>query len=97
MSEGFKDRLNRYTCQKCGGSIITRDEDHGVTPFMIACRAPDTKGCDGTMHSSFYSPSVQGEPTHIWRKPTPSEFAASSREMQEHYRMGGLNIYPVQS
>ena len=85
-------RLNKYTCRTCGHSIITVDRDEGVTPFMIGCKA--TQGCAGDMYSSFYR-NVSGQPTFEWRKPTPHELAKASREMREHFKMGGLDIYPI--
>jgi hypothetical protein len=85
-------QLNRYTCQSCGGVIITIDRDEGVTPFMLACRAKP--GCKGEMYSSFYR-DVKGEPTFEWRKPTPDEYAKASPFMQQHFEMGGLDIYPI--
>lgn len=85
-------RLNRYTCQKCGGQIVTVDRDEGVTPFMLMCRA--TGGCDGHMYSSMYR-GVTGEPTYEWRKATPEEFAKASIAMKEHFSMGGLDIHPI--
>lgn len=85
-------RLNRYTCQSCGGSIITVDRDEGVTPFMLLCRAKP--GCKGHMYSSFYK-NVQGTPTYEWRKPTLAEFQKYPRAMQEHCKQGGLDIHPI--
>lgn len=86
--------LNRYVCPKCRGSIITVDRDEGVTPFMLGCRA--TAGCAGMMQSSFYR-GVTGEPTFEWRKPTPDEIVRASPAMQDHFRMGGLDIHPIKS
>lgn len=88
----LKNQLNRYICQKCGGSVITIDRDEGVTPFMILCRA--TVGCRGHMYSSFYR-GVEGEPTFEWRKPTPTEYAAYSLAMRQHVDQGGLDIHPI--
>lgn len=90
----MSERLNRYTCQNCGLSIITVDRDHGVTPFMLLCRA--TEGCRGHMYSSFYK-GVQGTPTFEWRKPTPAEYAAYPEAMREHVDQGGLDIHPIEA
>lgn len=89
----MSERLNRYTCQTCGGSIITIDRDKGVTPFMLLCRAK--AGCNGHMYSSFYR-GVQGKPTFEWRKPTSAELAKSSLAMQQHFEQGGLDIHPIE-
>lgn len=88
----MSERLNRYTCQSCHGSIITVDRDEGVTPFMVLCRAKP--GCKGHMYSSFYK-GVQGEPTFEWRKPTPAEYAAYPEVMRQHVDQGGLDIHPI--
>ena len=87
-------KRNAYTCQTCGGTVITEDRDEGVTPFMLACRA--TKGCSGMSESHFYrGPTVASDKpaAFIWRKPTPTEYKASSPAMKQHFDQGGLNIY----
>jgi hypothetical protein len=89
----LQNQLNRYTCRECRGEIITIDRDEGTTPFMLGCRA--TEGCKGMMQSSFYR-GVEGAPTFEWRKPTPHEFAKSSRAMQDHFNMGGLDIHRIE-
>lgn len=86
-------RLNRYTCQKCRGSIVTVDADEGTTPFMLGCRA--TEGCNGDMHSSFYRVAGTPAPQFEWRKATPEEYAAADPAMQQHFDMGGLDIHPL--
>lgn len=84
---------NRYTCQKCGGQIVTEDRDEGTTPFMIDCEA--TKGCPGPMQSAFYQGVGPGESaTFIWRKPTPREYKRAHPAMKQHFDQGGLDIYP---
>lgn len=85
-------QLNKYTCQSCGGSIITIDRDKGVTPMMLMCRA--TPPCGGTMLSSMYQ-GVEGEPTYEWRKPAPQERIRMSPQMIDHIDAGGLDIYPI--
>ena len=85
-------RLNRYTCSKCAGAIVTIDRDEGVTPFMLQCRA--TQGCRGSMYSSFYR-GVDGAPTYEWRKATPAEYAKASPGMREHFDNGGLDIHAL--
>lgn len=85
-------RLNRYICQTCKGQITTVDRDEGVTPFMLGCYA--TKGCEGSMYSSFYQVS-DGDPTYEWRKASPEEYAAAGPAMRGHFDQGGLNIHPI--
>lgn len=84
---------NRYTCEACGKFIVTIDRDEGVTPFMLKCRA--TKGCAGTMYSSFYAMRDAGEPSFEWRKPTQGEYKAMNAAMQDHVDQGGLNLYGI--
>ena len=90
----FKDKLNRYTCRACDAFIVTIDREDGVTPFLIGCRA--TPGCNGLAQSSCYrGVPTWAEPSHEWRKPTPTELFKASKAMREHVAMGGLDIYPV--
>jgi hypothetical protein len=88
---------NVYTCEDCGGIIVTQDIEDGVTPFGIACRATD--GCQGLMQSGAYNRSslsaIPIRPHFVWRKPTPEEYAASSKAMQDHFDHGGLEMYPL--
>lgn len=86
------DRLNKYTCKTCGGSIVTIDRDDGVTPFLMGCRASEI--CSGDMVSSFYR-DVTGEPAYEWRKPTPAEYKQMSAAMRDHIDQGGLQIYRI--
>jgi hypothetical protein len=91
-----RSKFNRYTCQQCGQGIITVDADEGTTPFMLGCRA--TPKCDGMMMSSFYRVSEsEGPATFAWRKPTKAEYKRASSGMQQHFDMGGLDIYPLPS
>jgi hypothetical protein len=79
---------NCYICQECGGFIITENLDDGTTPFIIACKA--TKGCHGTMYSMFYNIPQDMPATYEWFK--PKSMKGYSREMQEHFRLGGLDL-----
>jgi len=88
------ERLNQYTCQTCGQSIITVDRVPGVTPMFIRCRA--TVGCSGRAHSAFYRVESDQTPTFEWRKPTPAEYEAlDAATREEHVDRGGLLIYPL--
>lgn len=89
-------RLNRYTCERCRGTVITIDREEGVTPFMVRCRADvfAKGGCGAFMVSSFYR-DVEGVPTFEWRKPTKAEYRKYSPEMRDHVDQGGLCIYPI--
>ena len=93
ISADFRPTLNRYTCQACGGRIVTEDRDEGTTPFMIDCKA--TKGCPGPMQSACYRGVGIDEPVNfIWRKPTREEYRRAHRLMKQHFDQGGLDIYP---
>jgi hypothetical protein len=84
--------LNRYTCERCGGSIVTVDREAGTTPLFLRCRA--TKGCDGRMVSAMYR-GVVGTPTFEWRKPNGAERLRLSGAMRAHVDRGGLVLYPI--
>lgn len=87
---------NSYTCDTCRKSIITIDRDDGTTPFMLGCRA--TAGCKGMMQSAFYTgPLINAgaQATFEWRKATYKEYVRASREMKQHFDMGGLDIHPI--
>lgn len=76
---------NVYTCEQCGGQIVTIDRDEGTTPFMLKCRA--TPGCEGSMTSSLYRCRQDVIPTHEWYKPhkLPRDVG-----MRQHVQLGGL-------
>lgn len=89
-------KRNAYTCEECGGVVITVDKDQGTTPFMMGCLA--TPYCDGTMSSSFYMGPLVNSPkeaTYEWRKPTPAEYAVAMPALKDHFDMGGLDIHPI--
>lgn len=84
-------RKNLYTCDLCGGEVVTVDLAKGVTPFMIACRA--THGCDGAMTSSFYHCNPFRPAQFEWYRPeTVDDFGP---ETIEHLEKGGLLLRPV--
>ena len=81
----LKNPINVYVCDLCNQRIVTLDQDEGVTPMFIKCRA--TEQCSGTMVSMMYRVM---EPKFIWRKPTPEEYLKLEPAMQAHVRSGGL-------
>jgi hypothetical protein len=89
-------KLNRYTCERCGGSVVTVDREEGVTPFMIRCRSDvlAARGCGAMMQSHFYR-DVEGEPEYEWRKPSTGEYRRLSAAMRDHVDRGGLLIYAL--
>ena len=80
-----KGMKNRYTCQECGGQVVTIDSDSGVTPFAIACRV--TKDCDGFMFSSFYQVDQSLKPQYEWFK--PKSLKGYDEAMREHIKFCG--------
>ena len=86
MPDWNPGRKNIYTCEKCGGHIVTVDTDKGVTPFMIACQADPE--CNGAMTSNFYrcDPSLIAD--YEWYRPQTA--AGLDRHSLEHVLKGGL-------
>lgn len=92
--------VNQYTCQTCGASILTINDDAGTTPFALRCRA--TKGCTGEMLSSCYRIAVRGEARILWHWYRPSREEVErlergfdwswARQQAEHIRHGGLEL-----
>jgi hypothetical protein len=106
MSEtltSMKGRENVYTCQACGGTVVTVDRDTGTTPFMISHSEVAGSNCDGPMYSGWYRPHRAGSPTHEWYAPTKAELKAEcaphdryTREaIRQHVEMGGLLLRPI--
>ncbi|WP_342163120.1 hypothetical protein [Methylobacterium sp. SD21] len=92
MAEGFKGKLNIYTCGTCRGHVVTKDLDEGVTPFMMECRA--TAGCRGDMRSSMYRVYDQEmRPDFEWYRPTAVEVVEPP--LRDHVSRGGLLIRPA--
>jgi hypothetical protein len=96
------DRINVWTCPKCGGYTVCIDIHEGVTPFMLRCRASGREGdCDGMATSAFYPKGPR--PPHIpppaweWFRPVGSEYRKLSAAMREHVDKGGLDIRKIAS
>ena len=88
----MKDQRNSYLCKKCLGIVVTIDIDEGVTPFMMKCRADP--GCGGESYSAMYRNVPNIKPHYLWRKPTPDEYKASSKDTKNHFDQGGLDLHP---
>lgn len=92
--ESLVGRENPYTCQKCGKFTTTIHVDHGVTPFLLDCRA--TPGCRGMAQSAFYPrgprPSHVPPPAWEWYKPAPSQKLKPWE--REHVEQGGVLLRP---
>lgn len=87
--QGFKQKKNIYTCDRCSGHIVTVDIDDGVTPFMIACEA--TQKCHGMMRSSMYRVFDQTlKASHEWYRPSPATGGNLSAGALDHVMKGGL-------
>jgi hypothetical protein len=87
------EKINKYSCQKCGGHIVTVDRIKGTTPMMLGCRAK--QGCTGTMMSHGYSVSQDLTPTFEWYKPTGKQYKKLDAGMKQHVDFGGLVIRPI--
>lgn len=85
--------INVYTCDQCRGRIVTRNAVEGTTPFLLACRA--TKGCRGLMESGFYRVAQDAVPTYEWFRPTPEEARRQGPAMEDHFRMGALDLREI--
>lgn len=84
-------RINQYTCQTCGGEIVTIDRHEGVTPAMLACRA--TPGCEGSMWSHRYQVDKTLTPGWEWYMPEKLPKGV----MREHVQMGGLLLRRIEN
>lgn len=89
-------RENVYSCETCGGHIVTVDRDPGVTPMFLGCRATD--GCTGRMHSNGY-PDPATKPAHIgpatWEWFRPASTKGMSAGMRQHVEQGGLELREI--
>lgn len=81
-------KSNTYVCTTCNGSIVTRNDDVGTTPFMLRCRA--TRGCQGFMESQFGRVKPGAMPTHEWYLRT--DFDKMTDEESLHATRGGAFI-----
>jgi hypothetical protein len=80
-------KINTYTCNACGKSIVTDEVDKGTTPMFLACRA--TEGCSGRMTSGMYQVDQSLTPTFEWYRPRK---LPRNPAMRQHVEMGGLMI-----
>jgi len=83
------DRLNVWTCMKCGFQIVCIDIHEGCTPFALDCKAD---GCDGTAYSHFYHVAGMdfGAPQWEWYTPQFAEYINLSTPERDHVYCGGL-------
>lgn len=105
------NRINVYTCRKCGGYTVTIEIHEGVTPFMLRCRASGREGdCCGMAESSYpsgekpsypsgekpsWKPSWVPDPAWEWFRPVGAEYRKLNRAMREHVDKGGLDIRKI--
>jgi len=82
---------NTYICQTCNGSIRTRYDDVGTTPFILKCRA--TEGCNGPMHSCFGRVNPRQAITHEWY--LRNDFHRMTLSEYDHARKGGAFIRQI--
>lgn len=88
MNERKYGRVNIYRCKDCGWSVVTKDVDDGVTPFLIACRACSK----GLAQSSFYNVRQDLDHAAEWRHEMPEEYKGD-RDSIKHFEQGGLFLF----
>lgn len=85
----MQNKVNAYTCEKCGKQTVTIDRHEGVTPFMLGCRA--TPRCTGMGTSGFYRCAQSLVPVYEWFKPTIEELQRDwTLPSVQHALQGGL-------
>ena len=88
QGEVDSNRLNIYTCSKCGEKTITIDRDNGVTSFQIPCPK-----CNETAVSHFYKNIPKdAKPTWEWYRPTEEQCKGLRKQeaLLDHIFNGGL-------
>lgn len=85
-------KLNKYTCEKCGGTFTTIDLNDGVTPFMTRCRAETDRfeRCAGMAQSHFYRVHGEAWPEWGWYTPDAAWLERQDDGMKDHVSRGGL-------
>lgn len=94
MYDGRGQGVDVYVCEKCGGLVLTRYKDKGVTPFTIRCRVCS----QGTMvHKDTVSERhaeaiclCQGTKVKEWVRPTLDQLMKMNEGLQDHVLNGGL-------
>ena len=84
----LSNRVNCYTCDKCGHITKTKDVDAGVTPFIFNCEK-----CNSTAMSSFYKDiAPEQKPTYEWYRPDLKRTLKLRKDEYEldHVLSGGL-------
>lgn len=97
-TEDLTGRINGWQCADCGRTTYAIHVAHGVTPFMIGCRA--TLGCKGVTQSMFYpkaEPSQHVKDAVEWEWYRQSLKKAKKAERRapgsiKHRENGGLEI-----
>jgi hypothetical protein len=87
------NRVNCYTCTKCGHITKTKDIDPGVIPFMFTCEK-----CNSTATSSFLKDiAPKQQPTIEWYRPSFSEVLKMRKrpELLDHIFNGGLGCRKI--
>lgn len=82
-------RINTYTCDTCGFSIVTEDIDRGTTPAFLRCKSK-MENCPGTMVSAWYWCDQTLKAEYEWYRPKIK--SKMSEAMKDHVRRGGLDI-----
>lgn len=89
------NKINVYTCETCGNSIVTVDREDGVTSMTLKCRAVST--CQGRMFSCMYRVPQHLKPTWEWYKPVGAELDGLTESQRDHVQQGGLMLRKILS
>ena len=86
--------INAYLCA-AGHRTITRDVNHGTTPFTITCRYCVADERYGVIaHSVGYNVDQSLEPSHEWYAPAHPE-RIKDTPTRQHCQSGGLLLRVV--
>src|SRR6266702_8940342 len=85
-------KSNCYRCNTCYGRTVTINDDCGVTPFIIGCKA--TPSCTGLMYSSFgIVKPTDPAPTYEWYRCDNSKQLKGLEK--EHHDKGGALLRKI--
>lgn len=85
------NRVNTYSCVKCGHETQTKEVDAGCTPMSIQCK------CGGISRSHFYVGIAEKEPEKEWYRPSIQEVLKlrNKPRILEHVLKGGLLLRDI--
>lgn len=95
MYDGRGKGVDVYVCEKCGGLVLTRYRDKGVTPFMIRCRLCNQgmmihKDTVSEQHALAICLCQGGRKVKEWVRPTFEQLMKMNEGLRDHVLNGGL-------